>query len=79
MFGKPIPDYGYKLDGFKFGRIAMEMVLGLLFFILGTSFSRWLVEQISPQFIGNMFERARKSWKKLTHNIKREDLLKKQG
>jgi coenzyme F420 hydrogenase subunit beta len=79
MFGKPIPEYGYKLGGFKFGRIAMEMVLGLLFFILGTSFSRWLVEQISHQFIGNMFERARKSWKKLTHNIKREDLLKKQG
>jgi hypothetical protein len=76
LLGKRVPDYGYVLNAFKFGRYVMELFLDLLFFALGTSLSRWLVEQISPHFIGKLFEKARKSWKKVTHNIKRDDLLK---
>ena len=52
----------------------MEMIISTMFLIMSTRFARWTVEQFSPTFIGNMFEKARTSWKKSTHNIKRSDL-----
>ena len=73
-FGKPNPDYGYRLKGFPMSRYLMEIVIDALFLILGTGFARWIAEQIPPQTIGNVFEKARKLWKKSTHRIKREKL-----
>ena len=71
---KPVPDYGYVQKGFSFKRYLMEMVIGLLFLVLGTRLARWSVEQFSPRFIGNIFEKSRTTWKRSTHNIKRDEL-----
>ena len=72
--GVPNPDYGYKLKGFSFQRHLMEIVIDLMFLMLGTRPARYLVERISPSFIGRIFEKTRKIWKKATHRIKRENL-----
>jgi coenzyme F420 hydrogenase subunit beta len=71
---KPVPDYGYKLGGFSFKRYLMEMAISLLFLVLGTRLASWSVEQFSPRFIGNIFEKTRTTWKRSTHNIKRDEL-----
>ncbi|NOU45793.1 MAG: hypothetical protein HOO86_01880 [Bacteroidales bacterium] len=72
--GKSIPDYGYEIKGFTFSRYFMELIISTMFILMGTSIARWTVEQFSPKFIGNMFERTRTLWKKSTHNIKRNEL-----
>ncbi len=74
MLGLPVPDYGYTLGGFTFQRYIMEVFITLMFLLLGTRFMRWLVELLPPAFIGRIFERSRKIWKKSTYNIKRSDL-----
>jgi len=71
---KPVPDYGYILKGFTFKRVLMEVVISLLFLVLGTRLARWSVEQFSPRFIGTIFEKSRTTWKRSTHNIKRDEL-----
>lgn len=74
MAFKSIPDYGYKLGPFPARRVVMELIISGLFLLLGTRLARWTVERFSPTFIGKIFEKSRKSWKKSTHNIKRESL-----
>ncbi|MEN8158181.1 MAG: Coenzyme F420 hydrogenase/dehydrogenase, beta subunit C-terminal domain, partial [Bacteroidota bacterium] len=74
MWLKRIPDYGYTLKRFPLKRILMEVMISTLFRLLGSRLARWAVEQFSPTFIGNIFERTRTSWKRSTHNIKRESL-----
>ncbi len=74
MLGLPVPDYGYTISGFTFQRYAMEVFINLMFLVLGTKVMRWLVELLPPAFIGGIFERSRKIWKKSTYNIKRSDL-----
>jgi len=71
---RPVPDYGYKLDGFPFKRVFMEFIISTLFLVLGTRMARWTVERFSPGFIGKIFERTRIVWKRSTHNIKRDNL-----
>lgn len=73
-FGKSVPDYGYKLNGFPLSRYVMEIMISILFLILGTAPARWLIEKFPPVFIGNIFEKARTSWKKSTYKIKRANL-----
>lgn len=72
--GKQIPDFGYQLNGFGVSRYLMELVISSLFILMGTRPARWLVEQFSPSFIGNIFEKTRKIWKKSTYHIKRKEL-----
>ena len=74
MWLKTIPDYGYTLKRFPLKRVLMEVMISTLFRVLGTRLARWAVEQFSPTFIGKIFERTRTSWKRSTHNIKRESL-----
>jgi hypothetical protein len=74
LCGKSIPDYGYKISGFGMSRYIMEIIISSLFFLLSTGLARWTVEQFTPGFIGKLFEKARTTWKKSTHNIKRENL-----
>ncbi len=72
--GKPNPDYGYQLKGFTFKRYFMEILIDTLFLALTTRPAQWLVEKIPPKMVGKVFEKARTSWKRLTHNIKRQNL-----
>jgi coenzyme F420 hydrogenase subunit beta len=74
MLGKPNPDFGYTIKGFTLSRYLMEIVIDALFLVSGTRFPRWVSERIPPKTIGTLFEKARNSWKKSTHKIKREKL-----
>jgi coenzyme F420 hydrogenase subunit beta len=72
--GKSIPDYGYEIKGFPFSRYVMELIISTMFIILSTNMARWTIEQFSPRFVGNLFEKTRTLWKKSTHKIKRNEL-----
>jgi hypothetical protein len=74
LLGKTVPDYGYVLKGFGFSRVMMELVIDTLFVVLGTRLARWMVEQLPPTFVGNLFEKSRNIWKKSTKNIKQQKL-----
>lgn len=74
MLGLPNPDYGYEIKGFPLSRYLMEFAIDALFIILGTTPARWIVAQISPTFVGKVFEKTRNVWKKATFSIKRENL-----
>ena len=68
------PDYGYQMKGFSLKRYLMEFIIDGLFIILGTGFSRFLIERIPPKTVGKAFERTRKIWKKSTRKIKKSQL-----
>jgi coenzyme F420 hydrogenase subunit beta len=72
--GMPNPDWGYEIKGFTISRHLMELAIDALFLVLGTAPARWMVERIPPKTIGKIFEKARNTWKKSTHKIKREKL-----
>jgi len=72
--GKRNPDYGYEMKGFTFKRYMMEIVIDSLFIVLGTSFSRFLIERIPPKTVGKVFEKSRNVWKRSTKKIKRSQL-----
>lgn len=74
MLGLPNPDYGYEIKGFPASRYLMEFAIDALFILLGTAPARWIVAQISPTFVGRVFEKTRNVWKKATFTIKRENL-----
>ena len=74
LLGKSTPNYGYELKSFSFSRYLMEIIISTMFIVLSTKLARFIIEQFSPIFIGNMFEKARNIWKKSTHTIKRENL-----
>lgn len=74
LTGLPVPDYGYELKGFPLSRYLMEMIITSLFLVLGTPLARWIVEKIPPAFLGRIFEKSRKIWKKSTYGIKRTNL-----
>lgn len=68
------PDFGYINKGFSIGRNIMELIIGVMFLVLGTRPARFMVEKIPPHIIGGIFEKTRTIWKKSTHTIKRERL-----
>jgi len=74
LFLKSTPDYAYTLSGFPIKRVLMELLISSLFLLLGTAPARWVSEQFAPGFIGNIFEKSRRTWKKSTHRIKRDQL-----
>jgi coenzyme F420 hydrogenase subunit beta len=72
--GKPNPDYGYQLRGFPVSRYLMEIIIDAMFMLFSTRIARWTVEKIPPETIGKVFEKARNTWKRSTHKIKRDKL-----
>jgi coenzyme F420 hydrogenase subunit beta len=72
---RQVPDYGYRLGGFKLSRYLMEIVISSLFLVLGTWPARRFIEVFPPAFIGRIFEKSRTAWKRSTHAIKRKDLV----
>lgn len=74
LLGFSNPDYGYVIKGFPFSRYLMELAIDILFILLGTAPARWFIAQISPAFVGKVFEKTRNIWKKATYSIKRENL-----
>ena len=74
MLGKLNPDYGYTIKGFTFSRYLMELAIDAMFILLGTRPARYISEIIPSKTIGGIFEKSRKTWKKSTYKIKRNDL-----
>jgi coenzyme F420 hydrogenase subunit beta len=74
ILGLDVPDYGYVISGFSPGRYIMEAFIDITFLVAGTGIVIWLIERISPDRLGIIFEKARKIWKKKTFKIKREGL-----
>ncbi len=74
LLGKDVPEYGYEIKGFPMSRYFMEFIISSMFLLMSTPVARWAVEQFSPEFIGNLFEKARNVWKKSTFKIKRSNL-----
>jgi coenzyme F420 hydrogenase subunit beta len=74
LFGKPLPDYGYFLKDFKISRYLMEVIISILFLLCGTQPARWLAEKVPPLFMGKIFDKTRKRWKRATYSIKRNNL-----
>lgn len=72
--GKQNPDYGYVMKNFSFKRQFMELIIDSLFALLGTSFSRFLIEKIPPATVGKVFEKSRNVWKRSTKKIKKSQL-----
>ncbi|MEE4255687.1 MAG: Coenzyme F420 hydrogenase/dehydrogenase, beta subunit C-terminal domain [Bacteroidales bacterium] len=72
--GRKNPDYGYEMKGFALKRYIMEVVIDALFLVLGTRFSRFLIERIPPKTVGRVFERSRNIWKRSTKKIKRSHI-----
>ena len=72
--GKANPDYGYVMKGFTFKRCLMEAFIDSLFLLMGTRFSRFLIEKVPPALVGRVFERSRKIWKRSTKKIKHAQL-----
>jgi coenzyme F420 hydrogenase subunit beta len=72
--GKINPDYGYEMKGFTFKRYLMEIIIDTLFLLMGTRFSRFLIERIPPKTVGKVFEKSRDIWKGSTKKIKRSQL-----
>jgi len=70
FLGRPVPDYGYRIDNFKMTRYLMEFMIDMLFLLCSTRFARFVIDQIPPAFMGKVFENARKRWKKGTRKIK---------
>jgi len=68
------PDYGYEMKGFSLKRYLMEFIIDGLFIILGTGFSRFLIERIPPKTVGKAFEHTRNVWKRSTRKIKKSQL-----
>jgi hypothetical protein len=52
----------------------MELIIDSMFGILGTSFSRFIIEQIPPATVGKVFEKSRNVWKRSTKKIKKSQL-----
>ncbi|NQT76111.1 MAG: Coenzyme F420 hydrogenase/dehydrogenase, beta subunit C-terminal domain [Bacteroidetes bacterium] len=77
--GKRNPDYAYTMKGFTLKRYLMEIVIDSLFIILGTGFSRFIIEKIPPKTVGKVFEKSRNVWKKSTKKIKKSQLNASNG
>lgn len=75
FLGKRNPDYGYTMSGFSFKRQFMELIIDSMFAILGTSFSRFIIEKIPPATVGKVFEKSRNVWKRSTKKIKKSQLV----
>ena len=62
-FGRAAPDYGLRPDPLPKSRIAVELVIDLLFLLGGTRMARKLLEWMPESVIGPLFNRLRLLWK----------------
>jgi len=76
FFGKAVPDYGYEMKHFPIQRYLLEVVIDILFALMGTKFARFILERISPRFMGYIFKKLRTVWKRVTSKIKHDKLHK---
>ena len=71
--GISVPDYGLR-RGIPWQRRLFESLLTFLFWVCST-LSRWAVEHFPVRITGELFEIARRSWKRMTRTTKRRGLV----
>jgi coenzyme F420 hydrogenase subunit beta len=74
MFGKRVPDYGYRPRRIPLSRKLVEVVITTIFVISRTGLARRIVEFIPIGILGPLFNTLRKSWKEASKPVKRQGL-----
>jgi coenzyme F420 hydrogenase subunit beta len=72
--GQAVPEYGFKPDFIPRDRRIFEQLLGAIFWVCSLGLSKWLVEHFPVKITGQLFEKARLTWKRLTRTTKRKGL-----
>lgn len=72
--GGAIPDYGFRAVDIPWQRRGFEWLLALLFWMCRQPAARWAVERFPVRITGELFERARRGWKRMTRTTKRRGL-----
>jgi coenzyme F420 hydrogenase subunit beta len=72
--GQAVPEYGFKPDFIPRDRRIFEQLLGAIFWLCSLGLSKWLVEHFPVKITGQLFEKARLTWKRLTRTTKRKGL-----
>lgn len=72
--GRKAPDYHMRPDPIPASRIAVEIVIGLIFAICRTGLARWILIQIPEFILGPLFNQTRLTWKALSKPTKRKGL-----
>ena len=73
-FGLRAPEYGLRPSPLPYSRIAVEMVIDLIFVLCGTPVARKALEWIPESVIGPLFDRLRLAWKGFSKPAKRKGL-----
>jgi coenzyme F420 hydrogenase subunit beta len=74
LTGRRAPDFGMRPRPLPALRVAVEVVICLIFFVAGTRPARWLVARIPERIIGPLFNRLRLAWKGASKPAKRKGL-----
>lgn len=74
MMGLASPDYGLRPAPLGAARVAVEVVVSVLFAACRTSLARWCMEQVPERFLGPLFNRLRLAWKGASKPAKRRGL-----
>ena len=74
IMGKKAPDYGVRPHPLPVSRIAVELVVSMIFLIGGTALARKAVEYIPESVLGPFFNRLRLIWKAMSKPVKRKGL-----
>jgi coenzyme F420 hydrogenase subunit beta len=74
LCGRKAPDYGLRPRPVTPSRVAVELMIDLLFLTGGTWLARKALEHIPESVIGPLFDRLRLSWKQASKPVKRKGL-----
>lgn len=72
--GLASPDYGLRPVPIGAVRIAVEIVVSMLFVICRTPLARWCMEKVPERILGPLFNRLRLAWKSASKPAKRRGL-----
>ena len=74
LFNLPTPNHIIKKVNFRFSRYVIETIILSVILILKSKLGKILLLFFSPNLLGLIFEKLWYFWKKITKNIKRENL-----
>ena len=74
MIGRRAPEYGLKPRPLPFSRVAVELVIDLIFCLGSNGVARWIVARTPESILGPLFNRLRLGWKGMSKPVKRKGL-----
>ena len=78
LFGKKVPEYGYRPLSISLSRKFVEVIVSGIFLVASKRFSRKVSELIPISILGPTFNFFRIYWKKMSKPTKRKGLLESQ-